>query len=131
MTPAARAEWMRNWRRNNPEKVAAYAKRHSAIRKGPRNRKYNLKSGFGVETPQVIEDMLSAQGGRCAICGKKLVLPHKHTHIDHDHTTKHRLRGILCHHCNVGLGHFKDRAALLRKAAEYLDFYTPKSRRAQ
>jgi hypothetical protein len=31
------------------------------------------------------------------------------------------VRALLCHHCNVSLGRFKDDPALLRAAADYLE----------
>jgi hypothetical protein len=50
----------------------------------------------------------------CVICGseEKLV-------VDHDHVTG-KVRGMLCNHCNRGLGHFKDSPMLLEFAAQYL-----------
>lgn len=50
----------------------------------------------------------------CTICGseEKLV-------VDHDHKS-HRIRGLLCNHCNRGLGHFKDDPDLLEYARIYL-----------
>lgn len=39
--------------------------------------------------------------------------------IDHNHQTG-KVRGLLCHHCNVGLGHFKDNIELLNSALDYL-----------
>ena len=50
----------------------------------------------------------------CVICGaaEKLV-------VDHDHITK-EIRGMLCSHCNRGLGHFRDDPILLEFAAQYL-----------
>jgi hypothetical protein len=50
----------------------------------------------------------------CVICGNegKLV-------VDHDHKTGH-VRGMLCNHCNRGLGHFRDDPTLLEFAAQYL-----------
>lgn len=50
----------------------------------------------------------------CVICGsnEKLV-------IDHDHKTN-KIRGMLCNHCNRGLGHFRDDPMLLEFAAQYL-----------
>lgn len=61
------------------------------------------------------------QQGNCAICGvhgsktgRKTLL------LDHDHVTG-RPRALLCHHCNVGIGLFRDNPATLRAAAFYLE----------
>jgi hypothetical protein len=63
------------------------------------------------------------QNFSCAICG---TIPddnyggtHDGFHIDHDHVTG-RVRGLLCKHCNVGLGMMKDSSEVLNKAADYL-----------
>lgn len=63
--------------------------------------------------------LFSHQNGKCKICGvhqtdliKKLV-------VDHCHETGH-VRGLLCNHCNSGLGFFKDRIESLEKAIRYL-----------
>jgi hypothetical protein len=69
------------------------------------------------------ERILTAQDGKCAICsvalgapgGAKRTLPH----IDHSHKTR-RVRGILCHHCNVLLGHAEEDIGRLRLAIAYL-----------
>lgn len=67
-----------------------------------------------------------AQDGRCAICGQSPVEGRKggpnksaRLHIDHDHAAG-CFRGLLCHLCNIGLGHFRDDPELLAKAAAYL-----------
>jgi hypothetical protein len=36
------------------------------------------------------------------------------------------VRGLLCFYCNVACGKFKDDSSLLRKAADYLDFFEEK-----
>ena len=51
---------------------------------------------------------------QCVICGVKEKLV-----VDHDHATG-QIRGMLCNHCNRGLGHFKDDPMLLEFAAQYL-----------
>lgn len=50
----------------------------------------------------------------CVICGAKDNLV-----VDHDHNTG-LIRGILCNHCNRGLGHFRDDPMLLEFARIYL-----------
>jgi len=52
----------------------------------------------------------------CQICGDTK----GPMHIDHNHDTL-KIRGVLCHKCNRAMGFFKDEAALLRRAADYLD----------
>lgn len=61
--------------------------------------------------------MLTDSGGRCALCGESF---EDTPHIGHCHTTG-KVRGLLCRHCNVGLGHFKDSTEIILKAVEYLN----------
>ena len=67
--------------------------------------------------------MSDEQGFSCAICKGGLDDPTTHQretlHIDHCHRTN-KNRGLLCAHCNHGLGKFKDSIGLLRAAAQYL-----------
>jgi hypothetical protein len=64
--------------------------------------------------------MLTEQGGRCAICRTDTPGGRgERWHIDHSHATD-KVRGLLCHNCNVGIGNFKDDPALLDSAAAYL-----------
>ena len=57
---------------------------------------------------------LKATVTECVICGDKSKLV-----VDHDHKTG-QVRGMLCEHCNRGLGHFRDDPLLLEFAAQYL-----------
>ena len=66
-------------------------------------------------TRSEVDELRTAQGGRCAICGDSG--PH---HLDHDHETG-SVRSLLCQRCNLGLGLYRDDAALLRAAADYVE----------
>jgi hypothetical protein len=75
----------------------------------------NLKSKYDI-TIEDYNNMLESQDGVCAICG---VDTPDSFHVDHCHRTK-EIRGILCAHCNRGLGEFKDSTEILAKAIKYL-----------
>jgi hypothetical protein len=77
-----------------------------------------IKSKYAM-TVEDFARLALAQDFCCAICGSSLDFA-KLTHVDHDHSTG-RVRGILCTHCNRGLGAFRDNPALLIKAVSYLD----------
>ena len=65
-------------------------------------------------------NILKRQGGGCGICGTDVPGGRGESWaIDHCHVTN-RVRGLLCHNCNIGLGHFRDRLDLLTAAIEYL-----------
>ena len=57
---------------------------------------------------------IKASVKECVICGLAEPLV-----VDHDHETG-AIRGMLCNHCNRGLGHFRDDPTLLEFAAQYL-----------
>lgn len=63
--------------------------------------------------------MFKRQSGVCAICGSDKAFKGRSLSVDHCHMTG-KIRGILCGHCNAGLGHFKDSVDALRKAIHYL-----------
>ena len=72
---------------------------------------------------QSYEEMIKEQNNQCAICGKIETRKFKgkpmRLCVDHNHETG-KIRGLLCHDCNTGLGKFLDSPDLLTKAAIYL-----------
>lgn len=63
--------------------------------------------------------MLEKQGGSCKVCygpsmGKGTY------HVDHDHKTG-KVRGLLCHKCNVALGMVQDSKSHLLALINYLE----------
>ena len=103
-----------NWRAANPDKMKEHQLKYQVSR-------YNL-------TVEQYEEMLAAQGGCCAICGKDEPGGTGRWHIDHDHeccdgrkrSCGKCVRGLLCSSCNLGLGRFEDNENLLQRAAAYL-----------
>lgn len=102
----------------------AYAIAHREERRAYR-RKRHLREEYNL-TIQEFADMLLAQEGKCAMCGILMDPPTRTTKdsimvtVDHCHETG-RVRGLLCHQCNFGLGIFKDSLARLRFAVAYLE----------
>jgi len=80
------------------------------------------KRQYGLTIEEVAE--LRAEG--CQICGRLDGTGRfGQLHIDHDHQSG-KVRGVLCHGCNVSIGHFRDDPKLLLAAINYLTLdYTP------
>lgn len=80
-----------------------------------------LKYEYGISSEQW-EALLKKQNNSCAICGGPPTAPKHRLTVDHDHATG-RVRGLLCGHCNKGLGSFMDKIENLEKAVGYLKEY--------
>lgn len=92
------------WRKNNPEKCKKHQWKRSFTKMGI--------------TPEIYGEKLSRQNGVCAICGKTNT-GGKRLFIDHDHKSG-AVRGLLCTHCNTGIGMFGDDREILAAAISYL-----------
>lgn len=83
------------------------------------SRHYHLMRRYGISAEEV-EGLLRKQGGVCSICqevpSQVLKIP---WHVDHDHVTG-KVRGILCHSCNTGIGNLNDDPEILERALIYL-----------
>jgi hypothetical protein len=104
----------RNRARHLKNKEARNARRRQ--RRKP-NREFTLKR-HGMSLAEYAA-RLADQGGVCVIC---LKAREKVLCVDHDHRTK-KLRSLLCDSCNLGLGHYNDDAAAMRRAADYLEYW--------
>lgn len=61
------------------------------------------------------EAAIFKEGKVCELCEST-----ENLKVDHDHKTM-KIRGVLCHHCNVAIGHMRDDPERLRRAADYLE----------
>lgn len=105
------------WTKANPEKARAQARRRNAEGRG---RNSILMRKYGISNADYAE-ILAAQGGVCAICGRPEAGRdgHKNLAVDHCHTSN-AIRGLLCHSCNRGIGLLQDSPEILERATGYL-----------
>lgn len=120
--PCYKSQYEKNRRASDPEframKIESSKKWHQA--QGPEYRFDRwLKRQYGITIADYY-DMLTAQGGRCAVCrtddpchGRLFFC------VDHDHLTN-EVRGLLCDDCNLAAGKMKDDPVLLIRLADYL-----------
>jgi thiol-disulfide isomerase/thioredoxin len=79
-----------------------------------------IKRKYGISEEEYIQ-ILKKFDNKCGICsstdsgGRS-----KRMSLDHCHKTG-KIRGILCHSCNTGLGLLKDSTEILQKAIDYLE----------
>lgn len=80
-----------------------------------RYRAQKVEESYGLTRDQHIDLMLK-QDNRCGICGELML----RNVVDHSHETG-KVRGLLCHKCNTGLGKLGDNLDGLKKAIKYLE----------
>lgn len=81
------------------------------------------KKMYGITKEDILK-LADTQQYKCKLCTKPFEMyspeSKRQFTVDHCHTSG-KIRGLLCHHCNLGLGMFKDNTEVLRKAIQYLD----------
>jgi len=118
-----RAAWIAEWRRVHPEETRQMAKRYreahreqiraTYLRHREMHQATRRRHEYGLTAEQYAQ-LTAQQEGVCAICRRRAQLL-----VDHDHESG-VVRGLLCLHCNSGLGQFRDNPQLLQTALAYL-----------
>lgn len=88
--------------------------------------KWYYKRKYGI-TLEERDALLASQDHKCAICkdtikffdGYRAARTGESAVIDHCHGSG-KVRGVLCGHCNTGIGALKDNVDSLKRAIEYL-----------
>lgn len=105
------------WDADNVDHIKKYRRKYY-LSERVNTKNWRLMKLYGITLEQY-EEMLTKQKRCCAICGVHQPESIQSLHVDHNHTTK-KVRGLLCHKCNRGLGLFKDSPKVLLNAAKYL-----------
>jgi hypothetical protein len=79
---------------------------------------YDTLYYYKLSAPDFQRILLSQQSA-CAICHINFAEIDLKICIDHCHRTG-RVRGLLCHACNKGLGHFRENPVSMSNAIQYL-----------
>ena len=104
---------------NRREYNRLHGHRQSPESRRKSNRKYRISS-YGL-THEQFDRLLAAQQHTCGMC-HEVFEEGRLIHVDHDHACcreKNRscgecIRGLLCHTCNIALGHIERRYAMAR-----------------
>lgn len=118
--------WNKEDKEKDPEKYKKWSKDYRD-RLGEKRNAMEISRRRGIMVEKYYE-MIEQQDNRCAICNEKEKRTAKNKIlklcVDHDHATG-KVRQLLCHDCNTGLGKFKDNQDLLQSAIDYLKKHQP------
>jgi hypothetical protein len=79
---------------------------------------WRLKKTYGI-TIETYNKMFSDQNGCCKICKIHQTDLNINLAVDHSHTTG-KVRGLLCHKCNMGIGLLQEDITILAESIKYL-----------
>lgn len=138
-TPEEKREYQRKYREAHGEKNRERARRwyqdHRAEKNAANRKSYHAHieqqkarahkyyeahlsvRKYGI-TKAAYDQLLEQQNGVCAVCNENR--GNKRLNVDHDHATD-TIRGLLCHKCNLALGHMEDNPEWLRELADYVE----------
>lgn len=107
----------KKYREENKDSIKKYNKERNITDK-EEYRNYHLKRTYNI-TLEEYNTLFIKQNGCCAICGKHQNELKNKLSVDHNHTTK-KVRGLLCHKCNVALGYADENIHILLNMVYYL-----------
>jgi hypothetical protein len=81
------------------------------------SRHFNVWNKYRLD-PVWFDEMHEEAGGICPTCLRDV--GEQGLVVDHDHVTG-KVRGLLCHDCNLSLGKMQDNADAIRRLADYLE----------
>jgi len=104
----------KTWKSQHPER------RHQQYKKAfLRYWNANLLRLYGIGIPEYIA-MFREQEGLCACCCDLAPVDRiSSLMVDHNHATG-VVRGLICHNCNIAIGHLKDDPVKAESVASYL-----------
>jgi hypothetical protein len=109
---------VKKWSAKNPDKVKGQQLRR-ALREKQRKLGNELRYNYDITFEQY-ERISIAQGDVCIICQRPNETSRtKRLFVDHNHTTG-RLRGLLCHACNMAIGFLREDPEIFTRAIAYL-----------
>lgn len=108
----------KNYYGKNKEKIAQCHKKWQQKNEGVICG-HTLKRRYGITLEQY-DKMFEEQNGNCAICGLPELM--RRLSVDHNHKTG-EVRALLCHQCNLMIGHAHENPTVLKEAAEYLETF--------
>jgi hypothetical protein len=126
-------EQNKKWALDNPERVKQIKNKYRELNREMINEKSktsyvsgshrinHLKNKYNI-TEEDYQRLLEKQKGKCCIC-ETIYVPTKRfpqLSVDHNHNTG-KVRGLLCHKHNLGLGYFSDDVNQLGLAIGYLN----------
>lgn len=113
-------DYLKNWRKANPDKVKAYNRKSGRSENATRYRRdFHLRKNYGI-TLNEYNAMLEIQNHMCAVCKHPQTSKGCRLSVDHCHRTG-KVRGLLCVSCNAALGLVKESTDTLIAAVEYLN----------
>lgn len=113
-TPTYDPAYAKAYYERNKSRIIDRAWRHKLKKYGLTEKRYN--------------EIVQEQHNSCAICGVDFSSLPRKPDVDHCHETG-LFRGLLCWHCNGGLGQYDNNPTLLRKAAKYLENFNERTKK--
>jgi hypothetical protein len=114
---SCRVEEQKRWRLANPE-IATLRNRDYYRRNPKSQRPRHLRRRYDIEIAEY-KALAEAQGNACAIC-RTVAEDTWNMQVDHCHVTG-KVRGLLCHKCNKGIGLLGDDPTRVAAALRYLE----------